>query len=336
MNSDQYLRKLKYFLHFTIESLIIIFVILAYLFLFFFHKLKDFLLSISIENFISSLILLFVILYYFFLFYFRFTPKITANLSHIIATLIGLLLLALFIISIKEWLESFERNKIIPWVTFQVLVIPLSIFLSRYLVSTSIGLPPQDYDLTILAITPFFYVYVVCFFISLIALIKLLLPFLGMFIGSWVNIFVTVSFIIMVILFLNDPEFLINYIDQLADQPDQHYLIILLIGILGMFATFLDRYKPLNLKKTDIWSAFKNNLRNMSIIAACCFLIEFYAHVVIKSSHRRLIAYYLDYFKSPNYPGLNSSEKVHIHENGVISYAIKNGFDVQIRVDKYD
>ena len=333
MNSDQYLRKLKYFLHFTIESLIIIFVILAYLFLFFFHKLKDFLLSISIENFISSLILLFVILYYFFLLYFRFTPKITANLSHIIATLIGLLLLALFVTSVKEWLESFERNKIIPWVTFQVLVIPLSIFLSRYLVSTSIGLPPQDYDLTILAITPFFYVYVVCFFISLIALVKLLVPFLGMFIGSWVNIFVTVSFIIMVIIFLNDPEFLINSIDQLADQ---HYLISLLIISLGVFALFLDSYKPLNLKKIDIWSAFKNNLRNLSIIAACCFLIEFYAHVAIKSSHIRLIAYYLDYFESPSYPGLNSNEKVHIHENGVISYAIKNGFDVQIRVDKYD
>jgi hypothetical protein len=48
----------------------------------------------------------------------------------------------------------------------------------------------------------------------------------------------------------------------------------------------------------------------------------------------RLTAYYADYQIVPRYPGVDTTRRLRLHPNGVVSYAEKHGWDVLISVDK--
>ena len=346
MSSNHYLHSLKDFLQSTsfenlISTLLLKFVYLACFFVFCFRKfvfyyyqLKDVIRSTSIENLISGLILIFVFLYIFSSFYSHNTPQIKATVSQIIANLMMVLLLVLFIYNTKQLIINFNRNETIRWIAFQFVVIPTSIFISRYLISTAIGLPPQDYNLTALAITPFIYVYVVCFIIALIPLtiiaLHLCLLLLRSFFSTWTSIFVTLTGIISFSAYTIEPK-LFTYLQ--TPQPTAIYFI--LYGLL-LVPLYLDAYHPLNLNKPNTWSSYKYHLKNLSILVACILILDTFEKNLFKHGSIKLIAYYVDYFELPHYPNLKLNQKVHIHANGVISYAIKNGWDVQIRVDKYD
>ena len=47
----------------------------------------------------------------------------------------------------------------------------------------------------------------------------------------------------------------------------------------------------------------------------------------------RVVAYFADYQKASTYPGVEGIKRLRIHENGVVSYAEENGWDIIIKVD---
>lgn len=46
------------------------------------------------------------------------------------------------------------------------------------------------------------------------------------------------------------------------------------------------------------------------------------------------IAYYTDYQIAADYPGIKKQFRYHLHENGVVSYAVKVNGKIQIQIDK--
>jgi hypothetical protein len=48
----------------------------------------------------------------------------------------------------------------------------------------------------------------------------------------------------------------------------------------------------------------------------------------------RKMAYYADYQSIPAYPGVRGNERVHLHENGVVSYAAMRGEHIEITVEQ--
>ena len=46
----------------------------------------------------------------------------------------------------------------------------------------------------------------------------------------------------------------------------------------------------------------------------------------------RRVAYLTDYQPAANYPGVNASARLRLHENGVVSYAVPNGWNIDIVV----
>jgi hypothetical protein len=47
----------------------------------------------------------------------------------------------------------------------------------------------------------------------------------------------------------------------------------------------------------------------------------------------RAVSYFADYQKASAYPGIEGNKRLRIHENGVVSYAEENGWDIIIKVD---
>jgi hypothetical protein len=47
----------------------------------------------------------------------------------------------------------------------------------------------------------------------------------------------------------------------------------------------------------------------------------------------RVVAYFADYHKASAYPGVEANKKFRLHENGVVSYAKEDGWDLIIKVD---
>lgn len=50
----------------------------------------------------------------------------------------------------------------------------------------------------------------------------------------------------------------------------------------------------------------------------------------------RWVAYVTDYYPAPRYLGVDGSKRLHLHENGVVSYAVPNGRAVEILVERVD
>ena len=57
---------------------------------------------------------------------------------------------------------------------------------------------------------------------------------------------------------------------------------------------------------------------------------------VAKASSVRWLVYTTDYYVLANYPGVRPDERVRLHENGIVSYALPNAGDIEIRVRKLE
>jgi len=247
-----------------------------------------------------------------------------------IALYFGLLLFFLAsILFVRNSISKLDTKpvNIIKAIILNGIVSPLSFFISRYIVSLEIGLPPSDFDLTILTIVPFIHVYVVSGILGFLSLFYLLYlcsikPFFEFALQTYTSIFGIILLIILL--------FYSEYLEKF--EPIQVGIIIM--G-LGMLALFRDGHAVSTTKNNTNKYDIKNIFRAFAILVASLTITDVFENKLPKFPIIRLLAYYLDYYEVPLYPNLKANEKVRLHSNGVVSYASKNGFDVTISIEKY-
>lgn len=89
------------------------------------------------------------------------------------------------------------------------------------------------------------------------------------------------------------------------------------------------------------FAAVAMTIGHMTGALALCGLVAQLLQVVEHQHHHlypavRWIAYYSDYHAVPGYPGIAAGARVRLHENGVVSTAVKQGGAVGITVGRID
>ncbi len=217
--------------------------------------------------------------------------------------------------------------KIVKTIIFNSIVSPLSFSISRNIVSSEIGLPPSDFDLTVLTITPFAHVYVITGILGFISLfyslyLGLIKPFFKFLRKSYTSMFG----IILLIMFLFYSEYLEKF------NP---LLVGILIMALGLLSLFMDSHAMSATENNANDDDVKNIFRAFAILIASLVIINVFENKLPRAPIIRLLAYYLDYYETPLYPNLKTNKKVQFHANRIVSYASRNGFEVTINIEEY-
>ncbi len=157
-------------------------------------------------------------------------------------------------------------------------VLLLATALARIIVTSAIGLPPQDLDLTVAFITFASYLPVWSFLVSIIAAI------------------VTIT------------QFVTGFISMVLNRPLLKVMKVFArgfgaLGLITIFAT-LNQFAILNEKAL---------------------------HSIIKR-----VAYWSDFHNAYRYPGIAESERIRLHENGVISVAHEENGEIQVLIRKFE
>ncbi len=234
-----------------------------------------------------------------------------------------------FFLFVSNFILIFDKKpiNIIKTVIFNIAVSPFSFFIARHLVSSEIGLPPQDFDLTILTIIPLIHIYVISIILALSSLLYLFWKFLTDFLKLIFSSFLNISGLIIIAFFLSN----INGLEKI-DKP----IILAVIVLIPLTALFLDSRRKPYAEDNTAGVDTKKIVRAFAMLVVSSTIMEAYETKIPKKSVIRLLAYYLDYYENPLYPNLKLNQKVRLHSNGVVSYAIKKGFDITIRLEEYE
>ena len=198
-------------------------------------------------------------------------------------------------------LEEKPVYNIIKFAIFNVIISPFSFFISRYMVSSGLKLPPSDFDLTLFTIAPFVHGYVIIALLALLSLIHILYLWLKDFLYSLSK----------------------NYLNPIAQ---------IFISIIKN-----DDVRPITKNNTNTEKHDKKIIfRPFAILFVCLFILDLSENKLPKNQIIRFLAYYLDYYEVPLYPNLKANQKVHLHANGIVSYAFIDGFEVTISIEDYN
>lgn len=175
----------------------------------------------------------------------------------------------------KAWRNPIARVAIL---VLHVVVLMLATVLSRNVVAAALGLPPQDFDMTVNFLT------------------------LAMYVPVW------------------------------------SVVVCLLVGV---FAFFLYGYGLLvGLFEEGFSKCFKLFGQAAGAFAICFFSAKTFQLAAdnqeLLYSAIRWTAYFADFQGAVAYPGVGAAERVRLHENGIVSTATVNGFEVSIRVRKHE
>jgi len=174
----------------------------------------------------------------------------------------------------------------------------ISLIPARSLVGLAIGLPPQDFDLTVLMLAAIIYPAILLMAIISVLVIGTIISWLG--VGIVLAIASTISGILVpmpwVQIRLNQwKSAREKIVKQVAAKSIGAFAVAIVVAYL---ATVI--YEPI--------------FRHQNLV--------------------RLIAYAVDYQYAKLYPGIEPGKKFHLHDNAVVSYAELDGWDVKIRVGK--
>lgn len=193
----------------------------------------------------------------------------------------------------RAWRSSYLRTLV---VILHAMILVVSGIPARHLVAESLGLPPQDFDVTV--------------GITAIAIYPII----------WLMAFCFIAFVIQVLLLL---LLLVTSIGRM--------LVDLNKNILGVKRTEFDEFLEWFIKP-GLYSF--GRIFGMAFVAFLSLgLAEFY-HRSLSSYQNtvRLVAYHSDYHQLLSYPGVDRVKRARIHENGVVSYAELANFDAVITV----
>lgn len=82
--------------------------------------------------------------------------------------------------------------------------------------------------------------------------------------------------------------------------------------------------------------AFGHVLGAIFVSLAAAAVWDLHATVLLENPNIiRWAAYATDFYSVKNFPGVDSSKKLRLHENGVVSYAEPDGWNVKISVERF-
>ncbi len=197
----------------------------------------------------------------------------------------------------KAWASSFGK---LALTLLHGLVLLLSVILARFLVAEALGLPPQDFDMTVSILTLLLY-----------------LPVWILVIAGLTFLFFATALVCVAVLFIAD------HIVSLAILPLQLLLPTESREHLSSRRRVLG-YKGLCLVM---------GVAAVSLMAAHTWDWSF-AEIRSLGPLIRLVAYYSDFQEVSLYPGVEVNKRLRLHENGVVSYAERQGWVISISVKK--
>jgi hypothetical protein len=180
----------------------------------------------------------------------------------------------------------------------------LSIIPARLLVAEALGLPPQDFDVTVGLCVLLFYP-----LLWLIAFELIVLPFaFTHFVASFLCSLTISSFLI------NELIMLIAKLFSVGSRP----------------RLFLEQ------KRTKfVWRGFMHMFGMMGLAFGIALFGQCYSPATrTLKPIVRAVVYFADFQQVSLYPGVDVNRRLRLHENGVVSYAEERGRDIVISVEK--
>jgi hypothetical protein len=182
-------------------------------------------------------------------------------------------------------------------------VLLLSIITARLLVAESLGLPPQDFDVTVT------FCVLLCY-----------LP-------VWLIVFQVLTLLFAFI------RFIVSGLCSLTTYFPINVLVLLIAK------PFPEGSRPRLFLEQNIenfvWRGFMQMLGVMGIAFGIAIFWKWYSPATRSLKPIvRVVAYFADFQQVSLYPGVDVNRRLRLHENGVVSYAEERGWDIVISVDK--
>jgi hypothetical protein len=217
-----------------------------------------------------------------------------------------------FAIGFAAWV-SFQLLRL--WLSFagklalallHSLVLLLSIIPARFLVAEGLGLPPQDFDVTVALVV-----------------VALYLPVWLLVIAVLTLLFYAISLGLVTLLFIGE-----RVIDLILFMP-----VRLITGAVAPMQSSLRRRLS---RVMNAGLAHAMGAAAVAIFAAATWEWTFAEMRSVGRPIVRLVAYFADFQRAPLYPGVEPSKRLRLHENGVVSYAERRGGEIVIAVGKVE
>lgn len=182
-------------------------------------------------------------------------------------------------------------------------VLLLSIIPARLLVAEALGLPPQDFDVTVTFCVLLFYLPV---WLIVFEVCTLLFAFIRLIVSGLFSF--TTYFPINVLVLLIAKLF-----------PAESRPRLFLEQGIGKF----------------VWRGFVHIIGVMFFALGITFFWQWYSPATRSLKPIvRAVAYFADFQQVSLYPGVDVNRRLRLHENGVVSYAEERGWDIIISVEK--
>jgi hypothetical protein len=212
-----------------------------------------------------------------------------------------------FVLWIKPWLQDkwqTSHGKLLL-AGIHAVILFFAVIASRYLVANALGLPPQDFESTV-------HVFAIALY-----------PALWLLLLASVLLVVSLAF------------FLLAFFCILSTYPLLNTPLLLISKLLSTqskIRLFME------LGRNQFSSNAVGHFMGAIFIALPAagagalhakFLLENPAFI-------RWIAYATDFHEAKNFLGVDRTKKLRLHENGVVSYAEKNGEDIKITIGRFN
>jgi hypothetical protein len=182
-------------------------------------------------------------------------------------------------------------------------ILLLSIIPARLLVAEALGLPPQDFDVTVAFCVLLFYPPLWLIVFEVFTLLFAIIRFIAAALCSF-----TTYFPINVLVLLIAKLFPAGSGPRLFLERD-----------IGKF----------------VWRGFVHIIGVMGIVFGITLFWQWYSPATRSLKPIvRAVAYFADFQQVSLYPGVDVNRRLRLHENGVVSYAEERGWDIVISVEK--
>ena len=207
---------------------------------------------------------------------------------------------------VKPWIQEkwqTSHGKLVL-AGIHAVILFFAIIASRYFVANALGLPPQDFETTVhifaIALYPALWLFLLSFVFLVVSVGFFLLAF-----SCIISTYPVLNTPLLLVSRLLSPKskirlFIESGRNQFISKALGHFLgaifsSLAATGVLGMHAQFLGD--------------------NSALI--------------------RWVAYGVDFHEAKNFPGVDRTKKLRLHENGVVSYAEQDGGDIKITIGRF-
>lgn len=196
------------------------------------------------------------------------------------------------------------------FVALHVAMYFIAIIVSRIVIAKVIGLPPQDFDMTVGVISIFMYVAVLLMFVFFAMLLL-------------IAVLIVVQIFLLMLSVVSNDALVTGLIKKIGGVKISECISSARIKIAG--------------------GVLKHIYGAIGVLIPIVFLIGFAFSFFYAQPSKfggaslvKLIAYVADYQYLDNYPGVDAGKKVRLHDNGVVSYAKLDDWRVIITIGKFN